>query len=174
MVSFARAVWPAVGPQPKPCLDPRAGRRASSQRLSPRPVAAVSAGAIQPVLGDERGGLGPALQVQLRQDRGYVVLHGLVREEDVRRDLLVCLSLGNQEQDLLLLSGQLGELVRVRTRCDPPDTIEDLLRDGWIQEGLTPPDGLQGGDEVTRPDLLQQVAGSPGDDCPEDRLLVRI
>src|SRR6185503_14532637 len=39
--------------------------------------------------GDERGRLGASLEVELREDRAHVVLHRLVRQEDVRGDLLV-------------------------------------------------------------------------------------
>src|SRR5512142_539931 len=63
-----------------------------------------------PMLRDERRRLGPPLEVQLREDRGDVVLDRLVGEIDLGRDLLVGLSLGHEEEDLLLLGGELGQL----------------------------------------------------------------
>ena len=50
-----------------------------------------------------RGRLGAALEVELREDRADVVLHGLVGQEDIGGDLLVRLALGDKEEDLLLL-----------------------------------------------------------------------
>src|SRR5450759_498322 len=78
-------------------------------------------------LGYESRGLGAPLEVQLGQDRADVVLDGLVREEDLGRDLLVRLSLGHQQEDLLLLLGERGQLVRERARRDAAHPFEHLL-----------------------------------------------
>ncbi len=88
---------------------------------------------IETVPGHECGDLGPPLEVELRQDRAHVVLHRLVRQEDLRGDLLVRLALSDRQQDLLLLRGQLRELVGVGAGGDPPDLLEDLLGDRRIQ-----------------------------------------
>jgi hypothetical protein len=56
------------------------------------------------VLGDERSRLGPTLEVELREDRAHVVLHRLIGQEDVGRDLLVGLALGDEREDLLFLT----------------------------------------------------------------------
>jgi hypothetical protein len=88
---------------------------------------------IETVPGHECGDLGPPLEVELRQDRAHVVLHRLVRQEDIRGDLLVRLALSDRQQDLLLLRGQLRELVGVGAGGDPRDPLEDLLGDRRIQ-----------------------------------------
>src|SRR4051794_15928613 len=94
---------------------------------SPRIGGASALSAVEAVLRDEGGGLGASLEVELREDRADVVLDGLVRQEDVGRDLLVRLALGDEQQDLLLLGGQRRELVRVGPSRDPADALEDLL-----------------------------------------------
>ena len=50
-----------------------------------------------------RCGLRAALKVELREDGADVVLDRLVGQEDLGRDLLVGLALGDEQQDLLLL-----------------------------------------------------------------------
>ena len=115
-----------------------------------------------------------ALEVQLREDRADVVLHGLVREEDLGRDLLVGLPLGDEREDLLLLLGQLRELVRIGAGRDPPDPVEHLLGDRRVEERLAAPHRLERRDEVAGADLLEQVPRGAGDDRGEDRLLVGV
>src|ERR1035437_1990709 len=90
--------------------------------------------ALHAVSRDEGRRLSPALEVQLREDRADVVLDRIVRQEDLRGDLLVGLPLGHKEKDLLLLLGQLSQLVGVRTGSDAADPVQDLLRHGRIQQ----------------------------------------
>src|SRR5579859_4613412 len=54
----------------------------------------------------EGGGLGAALHAQLVEQRGHVVLHGLLGEEEVLADLPVGQALADELQDLLLLGGE--------------------------------------------------------------------
>ena len=126
------------------------------------------------VLGHEGRRLGAALQVQLREDRADVVLDGLVREEDLGRDLLVGLALRDQQQDLLLLRGQLGQLVGVGAGGDAAHPLEHLLGDRRVEQRFAAADRLERRDEVARPDLLEQVAAGAGDDGREHGLLVGI
>lgn len=88
-------------------LIPLAGPLPVTRSWPPYTTDAVeSVGSLSPApvsFRDVRGGLGSPLEVQLGQDRADVVLHRLVGQEDVHRDLLVRLSLGDEQQDLLLL-----------------------------------------------------------------------
>ena len=72
-----------------------------------------------PVLGDERGRLGAPLEVELREDRADVVLDRLVRQEDLGRDLLVRLALGDEQQDLAAPARSAGPA----RRCSVPVAI---------------------------------------------------
>src|SRR4051794_23001016 len=81
-----------------------------------------------------RRGLRAPLQVQLREDRADVVLDRLVGQEYLGRDLLVRLSLGHQEQDLLLLRRQLRKLVRGATGRNAANPLEHFLRDRGIEQ----------------------------------------
>src|SRR5665811_177913 len=141
-------------------------------------VVRAGAGALlvarEAVAGYVCSGLRPALQIELGEDRADVVLDRLVGEEDLGRDLLVRLPLRDEQEDLTLLRGQFGELVPVRPAGDDPDALEDLLGHGRVEERLSPPDGLEGGDQVASADLLEQVATRAGDDRGEDRLLVGV
>src|SRR2546422_9017180 len=86
-----------------------AGRKDGSQRGHARMnLAPASASTCASHVG---GSLRASLQVELAKDRADVVLDRLVGQEYLGRDLLVRLALRDQEQDLLLLGRQLGELV---------------------------------------------------------------
>ena len=66
----------------------------------------------------EHGRLGPALQAELGQDAGDVVLDGLLGQEHLLADLPVGQALGDEAEQLELLLGQVGQLGRGRRgRC---------------------------------------------------------
>src|SRR6266511_3885778 len=129
--------------------------------------------AFAPMLRDEGCRLSSSLEVQLREDRADVVLDRLVREEDIGRDLLVRLSLGDEHQDLPFLRGERRQFVVGAPCGDPPDALQHPLRDGRIEQRLTAPDGFESRDQIARADLLEEVARSAGNDGRQDRLVVR-
>ena len=95
------------------------------------------------MLGHERGGLRATLEVELGEDRTDVVLDRLLGQEDLAGDLAVGLALGDEGQDAPLLLRQLGVLVRLPVGGDAADPVQDLGRDGRVQEGLAAGDRLQ-------------------------------
>src|SRR5664280_562088 len=153
--------------------DCRAESRWASESGERRPSGGLRA-ALHAMAGDERSSLGAPLEVQLRKDRADVVLDRLVRQEYVGRDLFVCLPLRDQQQDLLLLLGQLRHLVRVSAGGDAANPVQHFLRHRRVQQRLAPADRLEGADEIPAADLLEQIAGGSGDDRGEDRFLVRV
>ena len=94
------------------------------------------------MLRHEGCGLRSPLEVELRQDRADVVLHGLVRQEDLGRDLLVRLALGDEEQDLPFLGSQARELIVDLAIRDLADPFQDPLRDGGVERSA-PADGFE-------------------------------
>src|SRR5215208_2169530 len=93
-----------------------------------------SAAAVETVLRHERRRLCPTFEIQLREDRAHVVLYGLVRQEDLRSDLLVRLAFRDEEQDLALLGCEPGELVLHLPAGDLPHPLQDALGDRRIEQ----------------------------------------
>ena len=147
----------------------RAPSTAPTRASRARDRGVVSSAAIHPVAHDIRRGLGPALEAELREDRAHVVLDGLVRQEDGVGDLLVRAPVGQEQEDLPLLprSG-VRRLVDIGAGRDLADTVEDPLRDGRVEQRLSPAGGRQDRDELGGPRLLEHVAVRAGDDGRED------
>ena len=80
-----------------------------------RLAAAVGVAACVPQLSHVGGRLGPPLEVELGEDRADVVLDGLVGQEDLGRDLLVRLALGDEEPGSSAPAGQLRRARRARS-----------------------------------------------------------
>src|SRR6266849_1437330 len=119
-----------------------------------------------------RGGLGPAGDLELGQDRGYVVLHGLFGEPQLPADLSVGLSLGNEGQDSLLLSRQAGQLL-VAHGLALAQPVEHRAGDARVEQAPTGAHLADRVDELAAADLLEHVAGGAGHDRGEQRLVVR-
>src|SRR3954452_20030508 len=105
-------------------LQRRTRRRSAESRGRPAIAPRRSGGWLRRVFGEVGRPLPPPFEVELCEDRADVVLHRLVRKEDLRRDLLVRLALGHECQDLPLLTRQLRELLVLGSGGDPTHTLE--------------------------------------------------
>jgi hypothetical protein len=117
-------------------------------------------------------GGGAALEAQLGQQAGDVVLDRLLGEEHLRRDLPVGQAFGDVDQDAPLLLGQGLEFVGLfHTVADP---LEDALRHRGVEHRLAGRDAAHRVDEVGAANLLQHVSGGPGHDGREQRLVILV
>src|SRR2546421_9214240 len=101
----------------------------------------------QAVLGRPDGRLGTGAQVQLAQDVRNIMLHGLIREKEIRGDLLVRLALGGQPQHALLLlrKGRADDFVRACRHL--ADAFQDFSRHFGVEQGATLGYGYDGVDQ---------------------------
>ena len=79
--------------------------------------------------GRQNSGLRPSLQAKFGEQAGDVVLDGFLGQEQVLPDLPVGHAVGDAGQDLALLLGQRGQLVR-RLRSIP-DPLQHSGDEGW-------------------------------------------
>ena len=106
--------------------------------------------------------LGPARHAELGEQVRHVVLHRLLRQEQLVGDLAVRAPLGEEMQDLALLLGERAEsLVLGRALTDP---AQQRGGHGRVEQGLARRDPPHGVDEVGAPHLLEQVPRRAGDD----------
>ena len=145
-------------------------------QVRPRPSAVVRRVAGVAVLvedaGGVGGGLGPALHAQLGEERGDVVLDGLLGEEEALADLPVGQALADQLKDPPLLLGQPGQRVgALRLIAHPLHDPAGRLR---VEQGLPGGDRAHRADQVGAADLLEHIAGRPGHDRVEERLVVTV
>src|SRR2546428_338132 len=102
--------WPRLGAhrpkRPNVCWWARPPEgRSSSPRRSARLAGRRG------VTSEVRGGLGAPGHLELRQDAGHVVLHGLLGESQVLADLLVGLPVRDLREDTLLLRREPGQFL---------------------------------------------------------------
>ena len=122
------------------------------------------------VSGREQRRLGAALQSQLGQHAGDVVLDGLLGQEHGFGDSPVRHPLADQREHPPFLVGERGK-GRIGYGA-PPDSFDHPSGDRRVEQRLTgghPPDGV---DEVGAADLLEHVPGGAGHDRGEQRLVV--
>jgi signal transduction histidine kinase len=114
--------------------------------------------------------LGAALHAQLGEQRGDIVLHGLLRQEHPLADLPVGQPLADQLQDLALLRGQPGQRITFRRLMPQPG--HQLARRPGVQHRLAGGHGAHRADQIGAADLLQHVARGSGHDRVEQRLVI--
>ena len=180
-----RAGWRAAGracrgrghrPGMAGSRPPGGGAGPLANGCRPRPSAVVRRVAGVAVLVEDAGGigggLGPALHAQLGEERGNVVLDRLLGEEQALADLPVGQALADQLKDPPLLLGQPGQRVgALRLVAHPLHDPAGRLR---VEQGPPGGDRAHRADQVGAADLLEHIAGRPGHDRVEERLVVTV
>jgi hypothetical protein len=119
--------------------------------------------------GDDR--LGPFGQLELAEDVGHVVGHGLGRQEHLLGDLAVGQPGGDPVEDLALTIGQLREWCRGRLEAGGEPGAQPLGQRG-PEHGLTGCGRPDRGDDVGPVRALEQVSGRTGRHRREDHVVV--
>ncbi len=89
-------------------------------------------------------GLRTVGDLQLGEDVGDVVAHGLLAEVKPSGDLGVCLVAGDELQDLALAVGELGEGLSGHIRTRRREIVHEAPGDGRTEDGLAARDGPYG------------------------------
>src|SRR5881394_451901 len=109
------------------------------------------------VAGQVGRGLGPAADLQLREDRRHIVLDGLLGQLQPAADLAVRVALGDQGQDALLLRRQPGQALVAEQVLALAQPLQDGGGDRGVEEALALADRADRPDQVGAPYLLQDV-----------------
>ena len=122
-------------------------------------------------LGAEDGRLGAALHAELGQQRGHVVLDGLLGQEEPFADLAVGQSFRDEVENLSLSDVRRARPAD-RAARDGAAGSAGAAGHGGVEQGPAAGDGADGVDEGAAADLLQQVAGGAGHHRGEQGLVV--
>ena len=109
-------------------------------------------------------GLGPVVQPRLHENPRHVRLDGRVRHDEVRADLGVGQSIGDQDEDLAFAGRQLVHLAwSGDCRVWPaPELLQQPPCHRGGQPGVTRVHGTDGRTEVVGDGVLQHEARCPG------------
>src|SRR5437660_11612802 len=124
------------------------------------------------VAGEVRRGLGAAADLELREDRRDVVLHGLLAELEPEADLAVGQALRDQREDAFLLRRQPGQALVPEQALALSQAVPHGRGDRRVEQALAVAHLPDGADQVGAVDLLEDVAAGPGHDGREQRLVV--